>query len=92
MIMGIKFAACAFRGRLFFVLSILIAPVLIAGYLQAESKPEIVIQKGHTYWVNSLAISDNGKTIVSGSDDGETKIWNGHQGTLMRIHCCFSRQ
>jgi len=31
---------------------------------------------GHTDWVLSVAISNDGKKVVSGSDDLSIKIWN----------------
>ena len=32
--------------------------------------------KGHTGWVNSVAFSNNGIQIVSGSDDNSVRIWD----------------
>ncbi|WP_375466646.1 protein kinase [uncultured Nostoc sp.] len=37
---------------------------------------------GHTDWVSSLAISQDGKTLVSGSGDRSIKIWNLQTGGL----------
>ncbi len=51
--------------------------------------------KGHTWTVNSVAISSDGSTIVSGSDDKTIKIWDLATGTEKRtltghiqwVHC-----
>ncbi len=40
--------------------------------------------QGHNDWVYSLAISRDGKTIASGSWDGEVKLWNFADGKLIR--------
>jgi len=37
---------------------------------------------GHTDWVSSLAISQDGQTLVSGSGDRKIKIWNLQTGGL----------
>ncbi|WGV26771.1 protein kinase domain-containing protein [Halotia branconii] len=39
---------------------------------------------GHSYWVGSVAISPNGKTLVSGSGDGTIKLWNLATGEQIR--------
>jgi uncharacterized delta-60 repeat protein len=37
----------------------------------------------HKYAVSSVAFSPDGKTIVSGSDDGTIRLWNAQTGELM---------
>ena len=39
--------------------------------------------KGHSGWVNSVAMSSDGQTIVSGSDDHTIKVWNLDTGELL---------
>jgi len=45
---------------------------------------EIRTFKGHTKWINSVAITPNGKYIVSGSGDKTIKLWNIKTGRLLR--------
>lgn len=45
---------------------------------------EIVIQTGHNGSVNSVAISPNGRTIVSGSDDKTIRLWDKVTGKEIR--------
>ncbi|WZO96465.1 c-type cytochrome domain-containing protein [Isosphaeraceae bacterium EP7] len=40
--------------------------------------------EGHTDWVYSFAISGDGKTIASGSWDGEVRLWNYEDGKPIR--------
>jgi len=40
--------------------------------------------QGHTDWVYSFGISPDGKTLASGSWDGEVKVWNLADGKLQR--------
>ena len=35
---------------------------------------------GHSFWLNSVAYSPDGKHIVSGSDDTTVKIWDSTTG------------
>ncbi|MGB3191188.1 MAG: WD40 repeat domain-containing protein, partial [Limnoraphis sp.] len=39
---------------------------------------------GHDNWVRSVSISNDGKTIVSGSSDKTIKVWNLQTGELIR--------
>ncbi len=36
---------------------------------------------GHSGWVRDCAVSDDGTTIVSASNDGTVKVWDGQRGT-----------
>jgi dipeptidyl aminopeptidase/acylaminoacyl peptidase len=40
--------------------------------------------QGHQDWIYSLAISRDGKTVASGSWDGEVRLWNLADGKLLR--------
>ncbi|WP_152556117.1 AAA family ATPase, partial [Chloroflexus sp. MS-G] len=39
---------------------------------------------GHTDWVRAMALSPDGRTIVSGADDCTVKVWDAHDGRLLR--------
>ena len=78
----------------------LIGEVSADTYLQANPS---VIQKstyfntlsstlaGHSRSVNSVAISPDGQTLVSGSDDKSINIWNLANGNLIRTLASHSR-
>jgi len=40
--------------------------------------------KGHTEWVNALAISPDGKLLASGSQDGTIKLWSLPEGVSLK--------
>ncbi|PTB62988.1 WD40 repeat-like protein [Trichoderma citrinoviride] len=46
--------------------------------------------KGHEDWVRAVVISDDGKLIVSGSDDATVRIWDA--GTGLVQHCLEVRR
>ena len=48
------------------------------------SKPQIVVQTGHTGAVMSVAFSPDGKTLASGGWDNTIKLWDIAAGTLAR--------
>ncbi|MEO5822788.1 MAG: hypothetical protein ABIT71_19965 [Vicinamibacteraceae bacterium] len=54
----------------------------------AQSPPlpraELVLQTGHTGSVNALALSQDGRFLVSGSDDVTLKIWDTATGNVLR--------
>lgn len=50
----------------------------------AQQKPELVVQKGHSTPVTSLAFSENGKILVSGESNGTVKMWNAATGENIR--------
>jgi WD40 repeat protein len=41
-----------------------------------KSPAEVFVQLGHSYWVNSVTFSPDGKYALSGSYDFTTRIWN----------------
>ena len=50
----------------------------------ADTKPELVLQTGHTGSILALAISPDGRWLVSGGQDSTLKIWDLKSGTLLR--------
>src|SRR4051812_46173772 len=42
--------------------------------------PELLTLDGHTYKVNSVAFSPDGKKIVSGSADNTLRVWDAESG------------
>ena len=51
--------------------------------LDAKGSPQRRLQ-GHNDWIYALAVSRDGKTVASGSWDGEVKLWNLADGKLVR--------
>lgn len=52
-----------------------------------SSLPRMVIQRGHTFDTSSLAVSPDGKKLITGSYDSTIGIWNLEHGELLRrIH------
>jgi Tol biopolymer transport system component/mono/diheme cytochrome c family protein len=49
----------------------------------AKGSPQRRLE-GHNDWIYALAISRDGKTVASGSWDGEVKLWNLADGKLIR--------
>ena len=45
--------------------------------------PELVVNKGHSASVLSVAFSPDGRYVVTGSQDATTKIWDPASGTLL---------
>ena len=52
-----------------------------------ETDLVISILNGHDSDVNSVAISSDGKTIFSGSDDNTIKVWNLYFDWLIERNC-----
>lgn len=46
---------------------------------QEFTEPNLV---GHNWWVNSIAVSPDGRTIASGSDDATVRLWEFQTGKL----------
>src|SRR4051812_9113284 len=46
--------------------------------------PEIFFQFGHSSFVKAIALSPDGQTLASGSDDKTIKLWDMRNGQLLR--------
>lgn len=53
--------------------------------------PELVIQRGHNGQINDLAVSPDGKCLVTGSDDCTLKVWDIKTGKEVRTLNAFSQ-
>jgi WD40 repeat protein len=47
-------------------------------------KPEIFVQLGHTSSINTVEFSQDGRYVLSGSDDDTIKLWEAQNGKLIR--------
>lgn len=52
--------------------------------LAAEPKLELVVQTGHTSWVTSVALSGDGRRVLTGSSDQTAILWDAVSGTKLR--------
>ncbi len=59
------------------------APLVVA-QSPALPRAELVLQTGHTASVNALALSPDGRFLVSGSEDVTLKIWDTATGNVLR--------
>jgi WD40 repeat protein len=51
---------------------------------QTASGPELLIQDGHSYAVNSVAFSPDGMMLVSAAADDSVELWDLRVGRLIR--------
>src|SRR5262245_6053409 len=58
-----------------------LALVLLTGLTPAaDPRPELFLQTGHTSGVTSVALSADGKRVLTGSDDGTAILWQAEGG------------
>ena len=66
------------------ILFLFLVAVPLSLAAQENNKLETIIQKGHTASVKALAVSPDGKYLVTGSRDRTAKLWDLHTGMEMR--------
>jgi uncharacterized protein with WD repeat len=61
-------------------------PLTASSVFMTKNKEFVLVNTltGHSYAVTSIAISPDGQTLVSGSNDGTIKVWKLHNGELLR--------
>ena len=59
---------------------------LLRSRLDPRPEPPLWLRslEGHTDWVRAVAVSPDGRFIVSGSDDRTVKVWEAESGRLLR--------
>jgi len=60
------------------------APLLLAAPIRPGGETKLIKCEGHTTFVVSVAVSPDGKLVVSGSDDETMRFWNPADGKAIR--------
>jgi len=80
------------RNKLIRSIGVVKALVVLCGVVVHGQKPELVVETGHTYFVNSVAFSPDGRTLASGSFDSTIKLWDVASGREMRTLAGHTRE
>jgi WD40 repeat protein len=82
---AVSLSAIALPGSAFATPRTEISTITSKANSQSWQNPQLIRNiRAHSQAVSAIAITNNGQTIVSGSDDGTIKVWNLRTGTLMR--------
>jgi len=60
--------------------------VFACGYASASEQPEIFVQMGHTGSVTAVALSPDGRHVLTGDVDGNIKLWDAAGGFEIRTY------
>ena len=60
--------------------------------MASAQKPQLVMQTGHSFVVNSVAFSPDGRTLASGSTDTTIKLWEVTSGRELRTLARHSQE
>ena len=58
-------------------------------FFKMPNMDEVRTLKGHSEWVRNLIVTQDGKVLISASDDGTVKMWDvetGRQFRTLRSH------
>ncbi len=66
------------------LLPILLLCVMFAGVSHAEEKPEIFPQLGQSGWIQRVAMSNDGKYLLTGDFAGSIMLWDARTGREIR--------
>ena len=55
------------------------------GTQNAEPKPELVLQTGHSDKLTGVAATADGRLIITASIDSTVRVWSAQEGSLLRV-------
>ena len=79
--------AARFESRRCVLTTLLVVMQMLSSAPTAQSpqaRPELVLQTGHTGAINAIALSSDGRFLVSGSEDSTIKLWDIATGNVLR--------
>jgi WD40 repeat protein len=86
---------CANCRAIFVFITAILASVLVAVSIaradEANDKPALVLQAGHSTTINSVVVSSDGKLILTASSDRTIKLWDAASGRVIRAFTGHTR-
>ena len=66
------------------MLAVVFTVLVISNTATADEKPEIFVQMGHSDRVETMVLSEDGRYLVTGSEDKTVKLWDAGSGSEIR--------